>query len=54
MANEDTGWRPKGAMATYNGYEVWEYNVGPHQKNLGEVDGEIDLEDIETDEIVEE
>ena len=43
MVNRDTGWRPKGAMEAYGGYEVWEYNVGPHQKNDGEVDGDIDF-----------
>lgn len=30
-------------MEAYGGYEVWEYNVGPHQKNEGEVDGDIDF-----------
>lgn len=31
-------------MDAYAGYgEVWEYNVGPHEINDGEVDGEIDF-----------
>ena len=44
MVNRDSGWRPDGAMDAYGGYEVLEYNVGPHQINEGEVDGEITFE----------
>lgn len=29
-------------MDAFGDYEVWEYNVGPHELNEGEVDGEID------------
>jgi hypothetical protein len=29
-------------MDAFGDYEVWEYNVGPHEINEGEVDGEID------------
>jgi hypothetical protein len=36
-------------MDAYGGYEVWEYNVGPHQINEGEVDGEIDFDAYEED-----
>lgn len=42
MVNRDSGWRPDGAMDAFGGYEIWEYNVGPHEINDGEVDGEID------------
>jgi hypothetical protein len=31
-------------MDAFGDYEVWEYNLGPHQINPGEVDGEIDFE----------
>ena len=52
MVNRDSGWRPKGAMDAFGDYEVWEYNVGPHELNEGEVDGDIDfaahLEDDES------
>lgn len=44
MVNRDSGWRPKGAMDAFGGYEIWEYNVGPHEINDGEVDGEIDFD----------
>lgn len=30
-------------MDAFGGYEIWEYNVGPHEINEGEVDGEIDF-----------
>jgi hypothetical protein len=56
MVNRDSGWRPKGAMDAFGGYEVWEYNVGPHEINDGEVDGDIDfgfatsVEEIDDDE----
>jgi len=43
MAHKDSGWRPEGAMDAFGDYEVWEYNLGPHQINEGEVDGEIDF-----------
>lgn len=36
-------------MDAYDGYEVWEYNIGPHEKNDGEVDGEVALLDGEDD-----
>lgn len=44
MVNRDSGWRPKGAMDAFGDYgEIWEYNVGPHELNDGEVDGDIDF-----------
>lgn len=49
MANKDTGWRPKGAMDAYGDYEVWEYNIGPHETNEGEVDGVVELLDEDED-----
>lgn len=45
MVNRDSGWRPEGAMDAFGGYEVWEYNVGPHEINEGEVDGEIKFDE---------
>ncbi|QKY19026.1 hypothetical protein B4589_001050 [Halolamina sp. CBA1230] len=47
MVNRDSGWRPDGAMDAFGGYEIWEYNVGPHEVNVGEVDGSIDFEKYE-------
>ncbi|MFB6304216.1 MAG: hypothetical protein ABEH47_03545 [Haloferacaceae archaeon] len=49
MAHEELDWRPDGAMETYRGMEVWEYNVGPHQLTEGEVDGEVDLSEVVDD-----
>jgi hypothetical protein len=46
MTKRDLDWRPKGAAETYRGKEVWEYNVGPHELNEGETDGDIRAEDI--------
>jgi len=43
MANKDTGWRPKGAIHPYKGREVWEYEIGPHEVNVGEVDGDVTI-----------
>ena len=43
MVKRDSGWRPDGAMDAFGDYEVWEYNVGPHELNEGEVDGQIDF-----------
>ena len=45
MATEDTGWRPKGGLQEYGGYEVWEYDHGPHEENQGEVDGDVQIEE---------
>lgn len=44
MAHQDSGWRPHLATETYNGYEVWDHGIGPHELNDGEVDGEIEFE----------
>lgn len=41
MAHQDSGWRPEPALETYNGFEVWDQGIGPHEFNEGEVDGEI-------------
>lgn len=49
MANKDSGWRPNGAMDAFGDYEIWEYNIGPHEINTGEVDGAIDFEQYEGD-----
>jgi hypothetical protein len=46
MTKKDLNWRPRGAAETYRGKEVWEYNIGPHEINEGEVDGDIRAEDI--------
>lgn len=32
-------------MDTYGGYEVWEYESGPHEINQGVVDGDIEFDD---------
>ena len=34
-------------MDAFGGYEIWEYERGPHEINTGEVDGEIDFEKYE-------
>ena len=31
-------------MDAFGGYEIWEYERGPHQINEGEIDGEIDFQ----------
>lgn len=51
MSHKDSGWRPKGAMESYKGMEVFDHGVGPHEVNEGEVDGDIsfDLDDEETE-----
>lgn len=41
MTDKDTGWRPKGAVHTYDGYEVWDHDdFGPHLINDGQADPE--------------
>ncbi|MFB6302828.1 MAG: hypothetical protein ABEH78_08215 [Haloferacaceae archaeon] len=49
MAHYDGGWRPRGATETYNGFEVWDHGIGPHELNHGEVDGDISFDDIESE-----
>lgn len=44
MGFKDSGWRPKGAMYEYNGYEVWDHDHGPHHVNEGEVDGDVSID----------
>lgn len=46
MSHKDTGWRPHLGMETYKGHEMWDHDIGPHQINDGEVDGEIELEEL--------
>lgn len=41
MAHQDSGWRPKLGVETYNGYEVYDHGVSPHEVNEGEVDGDV-------------
>ena len=45
MTHHDSGWRPKGAVETYNGFEVWDHGVFPHELNIAEVDGEIEFDE---------
>jgi len=45
MAHKDSGWRPDGAMDAFGDYEVWEYNLGPHEINDAEIDGDIDFDE---------
>lgn len=47
MSHDDSGWRPKGGLESYKGYEVWEYEIGPHEVNPGETDGDIAFDDDE-------
>lgn len=47
MTHHDSGWRPTPAMETYDGFDVWDHNVGPHEINDGEVDGDIQFEELE-------
>jgi hypothetical protein len=43
MGHRDTDWRPT-CVESYNGYMIWDHDVGPHQLNDGEVDGNIEFE----------
>lgn len=42
MVHDDSGWRPKGGES-YKGYQIWEYDIGAHEINNGEVDGDIEF-----------
>ena len=46
MTRKDSGWRPHLASDTFDGFEVWDHGIGPHQINDGEVDGDIDFSDL--------
>lgn len=46
MPHRKTDWRSNLGMESYKGLELWEYGIGSHQKNDGEVDGDIDLEEL--------
>lgn len=50
MTHKDSGWRPHLAMDTYKGYEMWDHDIGPHQINVGNVEGEIAEEGDEDEE----
>lgn len=47
MSHRDSGWRPKGATETYNGYEVWDHGIWPNEINDGEVDGDISFDQLD-------
>jgi len=32
-------------MDAFGDYEVWEYNLGPHEINDAEIDGDIDFDE---------
>lgn len=44
MTHHDSGWRPDLGLETYNGYEVWDHGIAPHEINLGEVDGTVEFD----------
>jgi len=54
MSHKDSGWRPKGATETFNGFEVWDHGVYPNEINDAEVDGEVNLTDEADDALDEE
>lgn len=45
MTHKDSGWRPHLGLQPYKGLELWDHDIGPHEINVGEVDGEITFED---------
>lgn len=45
MTKEETDWRPPG-LPTYDGNPVYFHNVAPYERNVGEVDGDIDYDDL--------
>lgn len=47
MSHRDSGWRPKGATHSYNGYEVWDHGVWANEVNEGVVDGDISFDDVD-------
>lgn len=49
MAHQETEWRPKGAVEYYNGFEVYDHGIFPHDINVGEVDGDVSIEDADVD-----
>jgi hypothetical protein len=40
MPIRDSGRRRTGAVESYDGYEIWEYDHGPHEVNDGDADPE--------------
>lgn len=34
-------------MHTYKGLEIWDHDVGPHEINAGEVEGDVDADEQE-------
>lgn len=52
MSHEETEWRPKGATHEYNGFEVWDHGIAPHEVNTGEVDGDISFDEGDLEEQV--
>lgn len=44
--HNQTGWRPTPAIEEIDGYETWTH-TGPHEINEGEVDGDVDLSDVD-------
>lgn len=49
MVKEELDWEPKGADG-HGEYEIWEHDLGAHQVNSGEVDGDISFDDVDVDE----
>jgi hypothetical protein len=45
MVKRKVDWKPEAAVDTYKGYEIWEYEVGPHEINEGEVDGDVSFDE---------
>ena len=45
MTHRDSGWRPDVGLDTYDGFELWDHDMGPHQMNDGELDVEVEFPD---------
>lgn len=45
MTHDKTEWRPKGAVHTFKGFEVWDHGIAPHEVATGDVDGDVSLEE---------
>lgn len=51
MGHRDTDWEPT-CVEGYNGYMIWDHDLGPHQINDGEIDGDIEFDRDEDGDLV--
>lgn len=51
MVRKDTGWQPQVGVETYEGFLLWDHDVGPHEVTVADEPEDVSFEDVPAEDL---